>query len=277
MASCKRCGKGFSFREKKYTIAGQQYCYPCMTCSSCHKPADGSQRIIYVDQVLCSTCNQTRLQPIKEKMAAEITNLSLPNPLGTRVLLDSGEVVRAHYIGIRIFRVGPTDYKSEGTFILTNRRVIYLQYRFTPTNVASNMDGSFEFALQSISGATHGSRAQNCFVIYVGKSEYEIFLYGTPNFHYPVDVTLLALLKLREGRIAEIKKASEREKVQVVMDFSWLRDYMDKGGVFLKTYKCPGCGAAVDIPKEGKSAKCNFCGASFYAEDVFKKVKDLIG
>ncbi len=61
------------------------------------------------------------------------------------------------------------------------------------------------------------------------------------------------------------------------MDFSWLRDYMDKGGLSLRVDKCPGCGASVDLPAEGKSAKCNFCSASFYAEDVFKKVKELIG
>jgi hypothetical protein len=70
---------------------------------------------------------------------------------------------------------------------------------------------------------------------------------------------------------------NERDRVQVVMDFSVLRDYLDKGGVVLKTYKCPGCGAATDIPQAGKSAKCSFCNTAFYAEDIFKKMKDLIG
>jgi hypothetical protein len=114
-------------------------------------------------------------------------------------------------------------------------------------------------------------------MMYFGKYEIELFLYGTPNYSFSVDVSLSALVKLREQRIAEIKKLNEKEKVQVVMDFSWLREYMDKGGVILKTYKCPGCGAGVDIPQAGKTAQCNFCSTPFYVEDVFKKVKDLIG
>ncbi len=276
MARCRLCDKTIGFRDQKYVIAGRTYCYPCMACDSCHSPADGSQRIVLADRVLCIQCNQARLKPIKEEMLSKVLQLSLPNPLGTRILMESGEIVKGHCSAIRSFRTSPS-FRSEGAFIMTTRRIIYLQLRFYPITVGQPNDYSFECPLPVISGVIQSPAARNGLIIYFGKSEVEIFLFPTSGYNFPIDVTLRALLQLREQRIAEIKKMNERERVQVVMDFSWLSEYMNKGGVVLKTYKCPACGAATEIPQEGKLAKCNFCKTSFYAEDVFKKMKDLIG
>ena len=212
-------------------------------------------------------------------MINEILANSLPNPFGTRFILESGESVKSWYIGWRFFtsQLG-ADSKSEGSFILTNLRAVYIQERFTPAAAHSGfIDGSFELNLESIAGATLSSGAPNSMIIYSGRAPFNIFLGATQSSGYPIDVLIVALLRLRFDRVAEIKKSKENERIQIVTDFSWLRDYMEKGGIMIKTYKCPGCGGAIDIPSNGKAGKCGFCGTTFYAEDVFKKVKDLIG
>lgn len=211
-------------------------------------------------------------------MISEILANSLPNPFGTRFILESDERVKSWYNGWRFFSSERgIDSKSEGSFILTNLRAVYIQEKFTPApNSSGFIDGSFELNLESITGATPSSGGPNSLVIYSGRAPFNIFLGATRSSSYPIDVLIVALLRLRFDRIAEIKKSKENEKIQIVTDFSWLRDYMEKGGIMIKTYKCPRCSGAIDIPANGKTGKCGFCGTTFYAEDVFKKVKDLI-
>jgi len=66
--------------------------------------------------------------------------------------------------------------------------------------------------------------------------------------------------------------------VQVLLDFSASSEVY--GGwwygcaefeVFLE------CGASVKFPDAGSQSICDHCGANIYANDVFKKIKDLIG
>jgi hypothetical protein len=45
----------------------------------------------------------------------------------------------------------------------------------------------------------------------------------------------------------------------VVLDFSSLKEYMEKGGLVLQ------------------KTKCEYCGSTIYAQDIFEKVKSLIG
>jgi ribosomal protein S27AE len=62
-----------------------------------------------------------------------------------------------------------------------------------------------------------------------------------------------------------------------VLDFSSLKDYMTKGGLVLQTTKCPECGAPMALPTTGNQTKCEHCGNIVYAQDIFEKVKSLIG
>jgi rubrerythrin len=77
-------------------------------------------------------------------------------------------------------------------------------------------------------------------------------------------------------RKSEVKEQQNREQV-ITTDFSWLRDYMQKGGLLLTTFKCPSCGGNITIPESGGVVKCPFCGSDVHAIDIFKKVKELIG
>jgi DNA-directed RNA polymerase subunit RPC12/RpoP len=62
-----------------------------------------------------------------------------------------------------------------------------------------------------------------------------------------------------------------------MIDFSFLRDYILKGGLALQTVKCPECGGPLKLPENGNQTTCEHCNRTIYAEDIFKRVKDLIG
>jgi ribosomal protein S27AE len=68
----------------------------------------------------------------------------------------------------------------------------------------------------------------------------------------------------------------KKERVQVVLDFSALKDAMLKGGLTLQKTKCPECGASITLPTTGNQIKCEYCGSTIYAQDIFEKIKSLI-
>jgi DNA-directed RNA polymerase subunit RPC12/RpoP len=83
-----------------------------------------------------------------------------------------------------------------------------------------------------------------------------------------------------ENVVAKRKEALEaerkRDKIHVLLDFSFLKDIMEKGGLIMQVLKCPECGASFDFPQSGNLTKCTHCGKTIYAQDIFEKVKDLI-
>lgn len=78
-------------------------------------------------------------------------------------------------------------------------------------------------------------------------------------------------------RTSEVEMLKRKENVVISIDFSWLKDYMQKGGLTLSTFKCPSCGGSITIPESGGVVKCQFCGSDVQATDIFKRVKELIG
>jgi hypothetical protein len=68
----------------------------------------------------------------------------------------------------------------------------------------------------------------------------------------------------------------EQQTKKVVIDFSWVREYFDKGGLVLTTVKCPQCGGSIELPKEGNLTKCKYCGANVYAQNVLDRLKGLL-
>ena len=78
----------------------------------------------------------------------------------------------------------------------------------------------------------------------------------------------------RNSQIIEEKK---REHLHVTLDFSFLRDKIEKGGLMVQTFKCPNCSANIQFPDQGASVKCQYCGSIVHAEDIFEKIKSLIG
>jgi hypothetical protein len=78
-------------------------------------------------------------------------------------------------------------------------------------------------------------------------------------------------------RREEIEAEKRKERVQVLLDFSSLKEYMEKGGLVLQKTKYPECGAPMALPTSGSQTKCEHCGSTVYTQDIFEKVKSLIG
>lgn len=73
-----------------------------------------------------------------------------------------------------------------------------------------------------------------------------------------------------------LEEKEKVKRVQVVLDFSFLRSVAEKGGIILTTISCPYCGGFVDMPASGQTFQCKYCQRQIYATDVFSKIKDLL-
>jgi hypothetical protein len=79
-----------------------------------------------------------------------------------------------------------------------------------------------------------------------------------------------------KARLESIEAEKRKERVQIVLDFGALKEYMTKGGLVLQTVKCPHCGAPIKIPQSGNQTICEYCGNTVLALDIFEKIKSLI-
>jgi len=82
---------------------------------------------------------------------------------------------------------------------------------------------------------------------------------------------------LIQERHLEIEAEKKADKIQYVMDFSFLKAEMEKGGITLTTVKCPSCGGNVNLPEYGNTFQCNFCNSTIHAHDIFDKMKSFLG
>lgn len=78
------------------------------------------------------------------------------------------------------------------------------------------------------------------------------------------------------AKTRSIETEKRRERVQIVLDFSSLKECMAKGGLVLQTMKCPECGAPIKMPDSGNQTGCEHCGYTVLAQDIFDKIRSLI-
>lgn len=86
--------------------------------------------------------------------------------------------------------------------------------------------------------------------------------------------TMYAAIRDRQAYLEAEKK---RARIQYVLDFSFLRSKMEEGGVGVTTIRCPNCGSPLALPESGSKAVCGHCGSPILAQDVFEKLKGLLG
>ena len=102
---------------------------------------------------------------------------------------------------------------------------------------------------------------------------------GLPRIETEVDspdqwrMSVLAQITARHAAIEEEKR---RSRIQYVLDFSFLKTEMERGGVVLSSFKCPNCGASVELPPGGTSCTCAYCKSVIQAQDIFEKIKGLL-
>jgi ribosomal protein S27AE len=162
--------------------------------------------------------------------------------------------------------------RKNGFLVLTNQRLLFLEEHGVFGKSYHQVLGMQLLKLQSISMggilipfvSIADDMGSHIFHIDgVGKNEFESF-------------RQLIMDHCRKRR-EEIEAEKKKERVQVLLDFSSLKDYMEKGGLILQKTKCPECGAPMALPTTGNQTKCEHCGSVVYAQDIFEKVKSLIG
>jgi DNA-directed RNA polymerase subunit RPC12/RpoP len=158
---------------------------------------------------------------------------------------------------------------KEGLLILTNQRVIYLKYDREVGRY--NLEQSIP--LESIKGI-NGSGAfwsQNVY-IYTNENKY------TFERIYPKEGVVKNKMPRDDFKdmVLEQIKAKTQEKMPLFIDFSFLKTYIEKGGMILTALKCPQCNAPIEMPKDGTETVCSYCGSTIYAQDIFEKIKKLL-
>jgi transcription elongation factor Elf1 len=172
--------------------------------------------------------------------------------------------------GITVWRDG--EYvPSYGSLILTNQRILWFEKHKTLPQMKLIDTVLFEDVTQIL---------QKHFTDYEGvdikDNKGNTYSYRLARMlEYPSCKPLIE--KAIQERKEQIKSQKMKERIHVVLDFSFLKDYMKKGGLVLQTFRCPHCNAPVKLPSSGNQTECKHCGNTVYAQDIFEKVKELIG
>lgn len=197
-------------------------------------------------------------------------------------LLENERVIKSAYTTCQILRgeltrrkglfsVEKTQLKSEinGCLLATNLRLLFVEKRGT-FNISYHCKVSLPY--EKIIGISAG-----------GSWGRYLALADSDGIEYRIAVrkesenelkNLLQLLILQKRKKVEVEEKGKR--VQLVVDFSFLKSIAEKGGLLLTTVSCPHCGGNVELPKFGEFCKCRHCGKEVYAIDIFDKMKDLI-
>ena len=195
------------------------------------------------------------------------------------IILEKGENIVASWWGNRetcekvILEGSSVEQKTRkrGLLVLTNRRLLFLDehgvfgksYHQTLSILVEKVDAiSMGGTFMPFVSIADGVVMHVFHIDGVGKNEFESFKQ--------------TIVEQCQKRSEEIAKEKKKERVQIVLDFSALREYMEKGGLVLRKTKCPECGANIPLPDAGNQTKCKHCGSVIYAQDIFEKIKSLI-
>ena len=222
----------------------------------------------------------------KLEIKNEINLSAMPKPkpeVAKALLLEEGEEILTSWDGDRELvhtavekgRVRKAKETKRGSVVLTSRRLFWVSKRGV---FGESYHPTHEIPLEDIKGVSGGGSLSKYVSVTDGQIE-NIFHLRIPDSHGNIDSAKFSpvLQSAIKARREEIEAKKSRERVHVLLDFSFLKDYMKKGGLLLETLKCPSCGAPVTLPESGNQLECKHCGSTIYSQDVFEKVKALIG
>ena len=194
--------------------------------------------------------------------------------------MDQGESVCAYWKGDHaVNELGEVNGRQEmkevrkhGFLVLTSRKVVFMEERGV-FKKSYHLDCGLD--LESVEGISMGGMWMKYVSIGGTTGENKFHLEGID------DKTFESFRGTVTSQIDSRKKEIERlravESVQVMIDFSALKDYMNKGGISTQAIKCPQCKAPLSMPESGNLVKCSYCGSTVYASDIMDRVKQLIG
>ena len=224
---------------------------------------------------------------LDKKINWDFLSKNVSSEVSEAVITEKGEKTLHQWNGIRELRekkvvqgnTVETTKQLYGTLLLSTQRLCWLSKRERGLlKKVVSLLVMYEIPLEEIkgiSGETGDSSDWN--IVYKkisvvdGKGE-NIFKLS----HAFLELFKPLLENAIEIRMKEIAKEKKKQRLHVMLDFSFLKTYMEKGGLVMKILKCPECGGKIEFPKSGTETKCNHCGNTIYAEDVFEKVKSLL-
>lgn len=202
-------------------------------------------------------------------------------PWGNVLILQKGESVSTYWyadhevgqLAIVNGRRQTVKQRFKGYLILTTQRLIFVKERGI-FGKSYHIDMTFQF--DNLAGLSMGGLVMKYVSISDSSGENILHVRGVGN---EVEfANFKALIQDQANtRQQAIEEAKRRDRIQITLDFGFLRDYMSKGGLSIQAVKCPQCGAPISLPKQGNETICEHCGTTVFAQDIMEKVKQLIG
>jgi hypothetical protein len=212
----------------------------------------------------------------------------MSNRLASLVSLETGEKTVWKWEGLNVVPAVDNDgnpglAEHDGQLFLTALRLIWVQ----------NGLFSFEIPLEDISALTLaqikvGNDKRVGVSLKSAKRNVDVLLRlwiwyhdkvktveaGThPNAFEKIRDTILGQQQIKRD---DLQREKQKERVQLVFDFSSLRETLQQGGIVMTTFKCPQCSATQELPETGKVIVCRYCGTPIRPVDIFEKIKTLL-
>jgi len=164
-----------------------------------------------------------------------------------------------------------TDVKNyqNGVLVLTNHRMIWLE---THGKLSKSYDVAFEVPLEDLRGLSMGGTVFKHITV-TDNSGPHVFHLEVGEKEFPVFKQMIEFQMTQRKQSLDQQKRQER--VHVMIDFSSLQPYIEKGMV-PQIVKCANCGAPLRIPQTGSAVICEHCHTQNLVQDVFEKVRSLI-
>ncbi len=165
-----------------------------------------------------------------------------------------------------------------GYLVVTNKRLLFVEQQMGVWGPKDEFSLRDVIDLECVQGMSIYEKFQGGLrlnVTYVSQGvPHEKGFKGPDEAHLAKLKKAIEVLVTRRSR--EIDEEKSRDRVQYVIDFSFLKAEVEKGGFSLSTARCPSCSANVDVPESGSFFKCSHCGNTIRATDLFERLKGLM-
>jgi hypothetical protein len=162
--------------------------------------------------------------------------------------------------------------EMRGYLSFTNYRLLFLQKR-------GILDHSYHCRLsldyEKIAGISSGGWAFK-YISVTDDSGIE-HRFGVSGDAEKIEGIKANIRRLVEAKRNYLERKEKAGRVQVTIDFSFLKSIAEKGGIVLNTLSCPYCNGVLEVPSSGNIMQCIHCGRKVYAIDVFEKMKSVLG
>ena len=259
MEFCARCRKELKGYFEKIPVVG--------VFASKYPEYNGKQ--------LCEACRAELLKPGQaEKQTANPPQVivRLGEEVNKAIVWQKDEILIDQWSGKEFFEDRAVAFGARvghnGCLVVTNQRILFA---CKVGLLAKDYGIMYSVNLEDITSVCHGRFGINDKLIILDKNgQHRDFVWSGIQSLVPKINSAIP------ERKRQIQAEKEKERVQIILDFSALKDTLSKGGVVMTAYNCPNCSAMVDLPEAGKVLICKHCGTPIKPVDIFEKIKSLL-